>query len=142
MGALPLQQLVVDEAAGAALGGGASPPSDNAAAPAASGGSDAVATAGVRAFALRPDASLHAVVDRHTPNRMAGGVQGMAQLCSEARELGMRVLVQLDASISASRPHRKYRYLTARTLDTKGQAVTHHGTDCLENQWEDTQVCF
>lgn len=104
------------------------------------GGSSGEPTPGVRAYATRPDANPHAVVDRHTPNRMLGGYAGLWRLCNDARGLGMRVMVQLDAAISASRPHRKYRSLYARTLDAKGQAVIHHGTDALENQWEDTQL--
>ena len=105
-----------------------------------SGGEASDITPGVRAYAARPDANPHAVVDRLSPNRMLGGQLGFARLCQDARSLGMRVLVQLDAAISASRPHRKYKQLYARTLDTKGQAVIHHGSDALENQWEDTQL--
>ena len=95
---------------------------------------------GVRAHAARPDANPHAVVDRRTLNRMLGGSSAFAGLCASARTAGLRVLVQLDAAVSSSRPHRKYKHLYAYTLDTKGQAVTHHGTDALENQWEDTQL--
>jgi hypothetical protein len=95
---------------------------------------------GMRAYAARPDANPHAVVDRHTPNRMLGGAMGFFRLVQEARTLGIRVMVQCDAAVSSSRPHRKYRSLYAHTLDTKGQAVVHAGTDALENQWEDQQL--
>jgi glycogen synthase len=96
--------------------------------------------AGMRSFAARPDANPHAVVDRVTPNRMLGGAAGFFHLVSEARSLGVRILVQCDAAVSASRPHRKYKAFYAHTLDGKGQAVSHAGTDSVENQWEDTQL--
>jgi glycogen synthase len=98
------------------------------------------AVAGTRAYAARPDANPHAVTDRHIPNRMLGGQLGFIQLVQAARSLGMKLLVQCDAAVSASRPHRKYKHLYARTLDVRGQAAVHAGTDSLENQWEDTQL--
>jgi hypothetical protein len=48
--------------------------------------------------------------------------------------------VQLDASVSASRAHRKYAPLLARVLDARGQLRAHAGTDGLENQWEDAAL--
>jgi glycogen synthase len=96
--------------------------------------------AGYRAYSMRPDANPHAVVDRITPNRMLGGPAGLIHLVREAKALNMRVALQCDAAISASRPHRKYRDILARTLDIKGQAVVHAGSDGLENQWEDQQL--
>jgi hypothetical protein len=103
-------------------------------------GDEITAVSGVRAFATRPDANPHAVVDRLTPNRMLGGPMGFFKLVQEARQNGIRVMVQMNATVSASRPHRKYKHLYARTLDTKGQATVHYGTDSLENQWEDQQL--
>lgn len=102
-------------------------------------GSDGL-PAGHREYAMRPDSNPHAVVDRITPNRMLGGHLGFARMVREAATVGMRVVVQVDASVSASRPHRKYRHLYAKTLDINGQAVVHAGTDGLENQWEDQQL--
>lgn len=96
--------------------------------------------AGYRAYAMRPDANPHAVVDRITPNRMLGGPAGLIHLVKEAKALNMRIALQCDAAISASRPHRKYKDILARTLDIKGQAVVHAGSDGLENQWEDQQL--
>ena len=103
--------------------------------------SDVLASvSGYRAYAMRPDANPHAVVDRITPNRMLGGPAGLIHLVREAKALNMRVALQCDAAISASRPHRKYKDILARTLDIKGQAVVHAGSDGLENQWEDQQM--
>lgn len=96
--------------------------------------------AGSRAYAMRPDANLHAVVDRITPNRMLGGSMGFLHLVRAASALGMRVVVQAEATTSASRPHRKYRDLYCHTLDTRGQSQVHAGTDTCENQWEDQQL--
>lgn len=88
--------------------------------------------------ATRPDVSPHAVICRRTPNRMLGGARQFSRLVSAAAaEGGIRVLVQCDASVSATRAHRRYRGLYAHMLDSKGERVVHRGTDGRRNQWED-----
>lgn len=85
----------------------------------------------------RPHASPLAVVCRRTACDMVGGSAGLNALCSEAARRGIGVLVQLDAAVSASRLHRRYRPLVLHTLNAAGEIVAHRGTDGRENQWED-----
>jgi hypothetical protein len=65
---------------------------------------------------------------------------GFATLLQQAAAADIRVLVQCAASVSTSRPHRKYRDMYVRSLNNKGEPIVHAGTDCLENQWEDQQL--
>lgn len=134
------------DAAGGAPGGGAAAPvtfthafGGGAAAGAAASGEEAL-TPGTRAYAARPNANPSAVVDRFTPNRMLGGQAGLLQLLQVSGSEDIRLMLQCNASVSASRPHRRYKHLYAYTLDTKGQAIVHAGTDSNENQWEDTHL--
>lgn len=52
----------------------------------------------------------------------------------------MRVMVQFNTAVSASRHHRKYRDLLTRVLDGAGRMQIHHGSDGQSNQWEDTAL--
>lgn len=99
---------------------------------------DPTLPAGDRSHAMRPDANPYAVTDRTAPCRMLGGWAELRSLATRATNLDIRLFVQLDAFISSSRAHRKYKHLAAQTLDTSGQIVKHCGTDIHENQWEDT----
>lgn len=87
-----------------------------------------------------PDASPFAVVDRSTPASVLGGSSAFRNLVAEATRLGLKIVVDAFDRVSRTRMHRKYRYLTVETLNTRGIPLRHPGTDGRENQWEDTAL--
>ncbi len=85
----------------------------------------------------RPGVSPSALTCRRTPNRMLGGKAGFQNVIAEAKSQGVRIITQMNASISSSRFHRRYQNLLVKTLDDKGEVVVHRGTDGKHTQWDD-----
>ena len=84
-----------------------------------------------------PDASPMSVVCRRTFNRMLGGNMAFRKILTRAKELKMHLLVQCNPSVSASRPHRRYKSDIVSYMSETGELLPHRGTDSCENQWED-----
>eukprot|EP00171_Calliarthron_tuberculosum_P013743 IDg13743t1 len=87
-----------------------------------------------------PDSSPLAVVDRQCPAAILGGARQFKAVVSEIRRLGMTPIVDAIDRVSRNRMHRKYKCHTVETLDRRGIPLRHPGTDCQQNQWEDTAL--
>lgn len=68
---------------------------------------------------------------------MLGGALAFRSLVASANDRDIAVTVQMDASISATRAHRKYADMFAYVINESGVKVVHPGTDGRSNQWED-----
>lgn len=88
-----------------------------------------LANFGVRSLAARPWANPHAVTDRARVSGIVGGMESLSRLCREASARGVRLVVQCDAAVSASRPHRKYARREAADGSGAGTSALAH---CLD----------
>ena len=71
---------------------------------------------------------------------MLGGVQAFRALIASAAARGLAVTVQLNACVSATRAHRRYKDLYVHIINGTGMKVAHPGTDGKANQWEDQSL--
>ncbi len=71
---------------------------------------------------------------------MLGGVQAFRALVASAAARGLAVTVQLNACVSATRAHRRYKDLYVHIINGTGMKVAHPGTDGKANQWEDQSL--
>ncbi|PHJ25551.1 glycogen [Cystoisospora suis] len=76
-----------------------------------------------------PNASPYASVYRAAPCSLLGGVGGFMEVMQEARRVGMKVLVEISSSVSASHPHRRYSPLLLHFEDGEGKKQVFYGGD-------------
>lgn len=68
---------------------------------------------------------------------MLGGANAFRSLVAAANERNLTITVQVSASVSATRSHRRYKDLFVHIVNDAGVKVPHPGTDGRANQWED-----
>ena len=80
------------------------------------------------------------VADRACPASALGGEEEFSRLVSRISDAGMVTIVDAIDRVSATRAHRKYNGMYVETLSKRDRmvAVAHAGTDCVENEWEET----
>eukprot|EP01114_Cavostelium_apophysatum_P006786 TRINITY_DN1825_c0_g1_i1.p1 TRINITY_DN1825_c0_g1~~TRINITY_DN1825_c0_g1_i1.p1 ORF type:complete len:1954 (+),score=547.30 TRINITY_DN1825_c0_g1_i1:198-6059(+) len=75
--------------------------------------------------------------DRATPNKNSGGAKEFDEMVTAAHNVGIKVMVDATARVSARAPHRKYKNLICQMLDENEMLVSHPGSDGHDFKWED-----
>lgn len=83
------------------------------------------------------DTSASNIADREAPASVLGGAAPFKNLTTEIARLGMVPIIDTYERVSRT-AHRKYRSFVVHSLNDRGVTAPHPGTDCRENQWNES----
>ncbi|CAG9314556.1 unnamed protein product [Blepharisma stoltei] len=87
-----------------------------------------------------PNASPLALTCRATACSLLGGAPEFKNLMSEAKDVGMRILVDCVARISSKNYHRRYKNKSLYTRNSEGLPVVCHGSEGRALKFEDSMM--